>query len=165
MNLPECAGSCAIRAATTSAAACADTSESDARIAARRLVLEEIHVYQKNLKGRRVRFTDEQRRRLSVKAQALGRKTLEQFAGIVTPGTLLELVQEPPRQELPRVCQARSRATQDARQHLRCHGPYCKREPVGVNNSIRNGPPRKKIEYRGLHIQRAGIVSYTVAAN
>ena len=32
-------------------------------------LLEEIRVYRKHLKGRRVRFTDEQRRRLGVKAK------------------------------------------------------------------------------------------------
>ncbi len=34
-------------------------------------------------------FNDTQRRRLGVTARALGRKTLEQFASIVTPDTLL----------------------------------------------------------------------------
>ena len=52
-------------------------------------LLEEIRVYQKHLKGHRLRFTDEQRRRLGVKAKALGRKALDQFAGIVSPDTLL----------------------------------------------------------------------------
>ena len=50
---------------------------------------EEIRVYQELCKGYRLRFTDKQRRRLSVKAKALGRKTLEQFASLVTPDTLL----------------------------------------------------------------------------
>ena len=52
-------------------------------------LIEEIRVYQKHFEGRRMRFTDEQRRRLGVKAKALGRKALDQFAGIVTPDTLL----------------------------------------------------------------------------
>ena len=43
-------------------------------------LLEEVRVYQEHFKGTRLRFTDEQRRRLGVKAKALGRKTLEQFA-------------------------------------------------------------------------------------
>ena len=50
---------------------------------------EEIRVYREHFKGRRLRFTDAQRRRLGVKAKALGRRTLEQFAGIVTPDTLV----------------------------------------------------------------------------
>ncbi len=50
---------------------------------------EEIRVYQELCKGQRLRFSDKQRQRLSTKAKALGRKTLEQFAGIVTPDTLL----------------------------------------------------------------------------
>lgn len=52
-------------------------------------LIEEIRVYREHFKDKRLRFTDEQRRRLAVKAKALGRKTLEQFAGIVTPDTLL----------------------------------------------------------------------------
>ena len=52
-------------------------------------LIEEIRIYQELCKCRRLRFTDKQRRRLSVKAKALGRKALEQFAGIVTPDTLL----------------------------------------------------------------------------
>ena len=53
-------------------------------------LIEEIRVYREHFKDKRLRFTDEQRRRLAVKAKALGRKApLEQFAGIVTPDTLL----------------------------------------------------------------------------
>ena len=52
-------------------------------------LIEEIRVYRQHFKGRRLRFTDEQRKRLGVKAKALGRKTLEKFAGIATPDTLL----------------------------------------------------------------------------
>ena len=52
-------------------------------------LIEEIRIYQELCKGRRLRFTDKQRLRLSVKARALGRKALEQFAGIATPDTLL----------------------------------------------------------------------------
>ena len=39
--------------------------------------------------GRRVRLNDNQRRRLAVKAKALGRKALTEVASIVTPETLL----------------------------------------------------------------------------
>jgi len=52
-------------------------------------LLEEIRVYRKHFNSPRLRFTDAQRRRLGVKAKALRRKPLEQFAGIVTPDTLL----------------------------------------------------------------------------
>ena len=62
------------------------TIEGSAR---RDYLLEEIRVYREHFNGRRLRFTDAQRRRLGVKAKALRRKTLEQFAGIVTPDTLL----------------------------------------------------------------------------
>ena len=41
------------------------------------------------LGDRRLRLTDDQRRRLAAKAKGLGRKRLAEVAGIVTPETLL----------------------------------------------------------------------------
>ena len=38
---------------------------------------------------KRLRFTDDQRRRLAVKGKALGRKALCEFGSLVTPGTIL----------------------------------------------------------------------------
>ena len=43
----------------------------------------------KELLGKQPRFNDHQRRRLAVKGKRLGRKTLDRFATLVTPGTLL----------------------------------------------------------------------------
>jgi hypothetical protein len=39
--------------------------------------------------GRRLRFTDDQRRRLAAKGRPLGRRVLRQIATIVTPDTIL----------------------------------------------------------------------------
>jgi len=50
---------------------------------------EENRVLREQLGDRRIRFTDEQRRRLAAKAKGLGRKVLEEVATIVTPDTLL----------------------------------------------------------------------------
>ena len=50
---------------------------------------EENGVLREQLGDRRIRFTDEQRRRLAAKAKGLGRKVLEEVATIVTPDTLL----------------------------------------------------------------------------
>src|SRR5215472_13642512 len=50
---------------------------------------EENRVLREQLGGRRVRLNDHQRRRLAVKAKALGRKALAEVASIVTPETLL----------------------------------------------------------------------------
>ncbi len=50
---------------------------------------EENRVLKNKLKGRRIRFTDDERRRLAVKGKALGRKALRQVASIVTPDTIL----------------------------------------------------------------------------
>src|SRR5437016_4561597 len=50
---------------------------------------EENRVLREQLSGRRVRFNDDQRRRLAAKAKGLGRKRLAEVAGIVTPETLL----------------------------------------------------------------------------
>ena len=50
---------------------------------------EENRVLREQLGGRRVRFNDNQRRRLAAKAKGLGRKILGEVATIVTPETLL----------------------------------------------------------------------------
>src|SRR6266571_3663116 len=50
---------------------------------------EENRVLREQLSGRRVRFNDDQRRRLADKAKGLGRKLLAEVATIVTPETLL----------------------------------------------------------------------------
>jgi hypothetical protein len=50
---------------------------------------EENRVLREQLKPRRLRFTDDQRRRLAAKALRLGRRTLKDIATIVTPDTLL----------------------------------------------------------------------------
>jgi hypothetical protein len=51
---------------------------------------EENRVLREQLGGRRVRFNDDQRRRLAAKAKGLGRKILVEVATIVTPETLSE---------------------------------------------------------------------------
>jgi hypothetical protein len=50
---------------------------------------EENRILREQLGRRRLRFTDEQRRRLAAKTKGLGRKLLAEFATIVTPETLL----------------------------------------------------------------------------
>jgi putative transposase len=52
-------------------------------------LVEENHVLKEELKGRRLRLTDDQRRRLAVKGQRRGRRVLRQVATIVTPDTIL----------------------------------------------------------------------------
>ena len=52
-------------------------------------LLEENRVLKTRLRGRKLRFTDDERRRLAVKGKALGRKLLAEVAGLVTPETLL----------------------------------------------------------------------------
>jgi len=52
-------------------------------------LLEENRVLKARLHGRKLRFTDDERRRLAAKGEALGRKLLAEVAGIVTPETLL----------------------------------------------------------------------------
>lgn len=50
---------------------------------------EENRVLREQLGGRRMRFNDDQRRRLAAKAKGLGRRVLAEVATIVTPETLL----------------------------------------------------------------------------
>jgi len=48
-------------------------------------LVEEDRVLREQIGNRRMRFTDDQRRRLAVKAKKLGRRMLAQLATIVTP--------------------------------------------------------------------------------
>jgi putative transposase len=50
---------------------------------------EENRVLREQLAGKRIRYTDDQRRRLAEKAKTLGRKALESIATLVRPETLL----------------------------------------------------------------------------
>ena len=50
---------------------------------------EENRVVREQLGGRRLRFTDAQRRRLAARARTLGRDGLKEIADLVTPDTLL----------------------------------------------------------------------------
>src|SRR6516164_3135540 len=52
-------------------------------------LVEENRVLWEQIGNRRMRFTDDQRRRLAARAKRLGRKVLAQVATIVTPQTLL----------------------------------------------------------------------------
>jgi hypothetical protein len=52
-------------------------------------LVDENHVLEEHIKGRALRLTDDQRRRLAAKAKVLGRKALDQVATIVTPDTLM----------------------------------------------------------------------------
>src|SRR5262245_41004802 len=49
---------------------------------------EENRVLREQIGARRLRFTDDQRRRLAAKARTLGRRALREFASVVTPDTL-----------------------------------------------------------------------------
>ena len=52
-------------------------------------LIEENRVLKEQLEVQRLRFTDEQRMRLAVKAKALGRQLLDELETLVTPDTLL----------------------------------------------------------------------------
>jgi putative transposase len=52
-------------------------------------LVEENRVLKEQMKGRALRLTDDQRRRLAAKAKVLDRKTLDSVATIVTPDTLM----------------------------------------------------------------------------
>jgi len=52
-------------------------------------LLAEVQVLKEAQGKRRIRLSDDQRRRLAIKGKALGRKALQQIATIVTPDTIL----------------------------------------------------------------------------
>ncbi|HEX3475309.1 MAG TPA: tyrosine-type recombinase/integrase [Kofleriaceae bacterium] len=55
---------------------------------------EENRVLREQLGDRHLRFSDAQRRRLAAKGRAIGRRALEQLAGLVTPDTILRWYRE-----------------------------------------------------------------------
>jgi hypothetical protein len=55
---------------------------------------EENCVLREQLGERRLRFTDDQRRRLAVTGRTVGRRRLGEFAGLVTPDTILRWYRE-----------------------------------------------------------------------
>jgi hypothetical protein len=52
-------------------------------------VKEENRILREHLQGRRLQFTDDQRRRLAVRGQVLGRRQLRDVTSLLTPGTIL----------------------------------------------------------------------------
>jgi len=52
-------------------------------------LVEENRVLKEQLRGRRLRLTDDQRRRLAAKGKVLGRRMLTRIATIVTPDTIM----------------------------------------------------------------------------
>jgi putative transposase len=50
---------------------------------------EENRVLREQLRGRRLQFTDDQRRRLAIRGHALGRRVLRDVTGLLTPDTIL----------------------------------------------------------------------------
>jgi len=54
-------------------------------------LVEENRVLKEQMKGRRLRLTNEQRRRLAAKGKRLGWKTLNRVATIVTPDTIMPM--------------------------------------------------------------------------
>ena len=52
-------------------------------------IQEENRILKSKLKGKRIRFTNDERRRLAVRGKALGSKVLREVASIVTPDTVL----------------------------------------------------------------------------
>ena len=69
---------------------------------------EENRVPKEQLRGKRLRLTDEQRRRLAAKGRVLGRRLLGKIAAIVTPDTILRWHRQliAAKWTYPRNCQA-----------------------------------------------------------
>ena len=87
---------------------------------------EENRVLRAGLRGKRLSLSDDERRRLAVKAQALGREALAQIASVATPATLLRwyrhliaaaLVPPPHRSQVRWQQEPESRPTSDGEGH------------------------------------------------
>src|SRR6187399_225377 len=72
---------------------------------------EENRILREQLGARRLRFTDNQRRRLTAKAKGLGRKLLAEFAKIVTPENFAGMASQTDRSQIRWERQVRTGAT------------------------------------------------------
>jgi hypothetical protein len=88
-------------------------------------LLAENAVLRQQLRGRRIRYTDAQRRRLAVAAKELGRKALSQVDTLVTPDTLLRRYRRLVAQKYDRSSRRghpRPRRTPDIVEFVAAHG-------------------------------------------
>ena len=101
----------------------------------------ENQVLAEQLKGKRLRLTDEQRRKLAVRGKALGRELLGEVATIVTPDTIFGVAPEAHRAEVD-VPAKGSRATADGERNRETGALHGGGEPrVGLHQLGR--PPSK----------------------
>ena len=73
---------------------------------------------------KRLRFTDDQRRRLAVKGKPVGRRGLREFGSIVTPNTILRVASGADRPEVRRQPNARPWQTGDSGRNPFPRGTY-----------------------------------------
>jgi hypothetical protein len=90
---------------------------------------EENRVLREQLGGRRVRFNDDQRRRLAAKAKGLGRRLLAEVATIVTPETLLAWHRKLIANKYDGAAQRGPGASENSRQYRDAGGPTRRGEP------------------------------------
>ena len=97
---------------------------------------EENRVLREQLGGKRLRFNDDQRRRLAVKAKGLGRKLLQEVATMVTPETLLAWHRRLIAQKIRRQPPAGTRPTEEIRGDRGSGGANGKRKPqLGLSSN------------------------------
>jgi hypothetical protein len=95
---------------------------------------EENRVLREQLGPKRLRFNDDQRRRLAAKAKGLGRKLLQEVATIVTPETLLAWHRRLIAQKLRWQQQAGTRPAEKIRGDRGSRGAHGERKPqLGVS--------------------------------
>ena len=90
---------------------------------------EENRVLRASYGPRRVRLTDDQRRRLAVKGKDLGRRQLAAVAGIVTPDTILRWYRRLVAKKYDGSQKRRPGRPKHQAGHRRARGPHGEREP------------------------------------
>ena len=90
-------------------------------------LIEENRVLKKQVEGQRLRFTDEQRMRLAMKAKGLGRQLLDELETLVTPDTLLAWHRNLIAQKVG-LCQEGTRSTTRLARDHRFDTPHGERE-------------------------------------
>jgi len=89
---------------------------------------EENRVLREQMGDRRLRFTDDQRRRLAVRAKELSRSALMQFATIVTARNPTGMAPQTRRCQVRRQQQAKTGPAEDAGRSRGSRRPHCRRK-------------------------------------
>ncbi len=97
---------------------------------------EENRILREQLQGRRIRFTDDQRRRLAIRGKALGRRVLREVTSLLTPDTILRWYRQLIAEKYDGSGKSRARSSRRCALLATARGPVRQREPgMGLHST------------------------------